>query len=108
VLNVLTGERYKSIAKETAGVLKGEYGATPAPVNKNPARPGAERRATNHLPPGRPDRAGNGQTDRRRAAKSQGRGVKLAAHIEEDALINGLFAQVGWKFLVNRGNPAAF
>ena len=33
VINVLTGERYKSISKETAGVLKGEYGATPAPVN---------------------------------------------------------------------------
>ena len=33
VLNVLTGERYKSISKETHGVLKGEYGATPAPVN---------------------------------------------------------------------------
>ncbi|MCG8533722.1 MAG: pyruvate carboxylase subunit B, partial [Pseudomonadales bacterium] len=34
VLNVLTGERYKSISKETAGVLKGEYGAAPAPFNK--------------------------------------------------------------------------
>ncbi len=33
VINVLTGERYKSITKETAGVLKGEYGATPASVN---------------------------------------------------------------------------
>src|SRR5690554_5897879 len=33
VLNVLTGERYKSISRETAGVLKGEYGATAAPVN---------------------------------------------------------------------------
>src|SRR5690606_404122 len=33
VLNVLTGERYKSITKETAGVLKGEYGAAPAPFN---------------------------------------------------------------------------
>ncbi|KTO61315.1 hypothetical protein IN74_03485, partial [Salmonella enterica] len=29
----LTGERYKTIAKETAGILKGEYGHTPAPVN---------------------------------------------------------------------------
>ncbi|MEA7520280.1 hypothetical protein ONQ60_26940, partial [Salmonella enterica subsp. enterica serovar Virginia] len=29
VLNVLTGERYKTIAKETAGILKGEYGHTP-------------------------------------------------------------------------------
>ena len=33
VLNVLTGERYSNITKETAGVLRGEYGATPAPVN---------------------------------------------------------------------------
>ena len=34
VINVLNGERYKSITKETKGVLAGEYGATPAPVNK--------------------------------------------------------------------------
>ena len=34
VLNVLTGERYKTITKESAGILKGEYGAAPAPVNK--------------------------------------------------------------------------
>ena len=34
VLNVLSGERYKSISKETKGVLCGEYGATAAPVNK--------------------------------------------------------------------------
>jgi len=33
VINILTGERYKSITKETAGILKGEYGVTPAPVN---------------------------------------------------------------------------
>ncbi|MGB1191402.1 MAG: pyruvate carboxylase subunit B, partial [Pseudomonadales bacterium] len=33
VMNVIFGERYKSISKETAGVLKGEYGATPAAVN---------------------------------------------------------------------------
>src|SRR5690554_528988 len=33
VMNVLSGERYKSISKETRGVLRGEYGATAAPVN---------------------------------------------------------------------------
>lgn len=33
VLNVLDGERYKDITKETEGVLKREYGATPAVVN---------------------------------------------------------------------------
>ena len=33
VINVLMGERYKTVTKETAGVLKGEYGSAPAPVN---------------------------------------------------------------------------
>ena len=34
VLNVLTGERYKNITAETAGILKGEYGSAPAPYNQ--------------------------------------------------------------------------
>ena len=34
VLNVLSGERYKMVTKETKGVVKGEYGATPAPVSE--------------------------------------------------------------------------
>jgi len=34
VLNVLMGERYKMIPKESKGVLRGEYGKTPAPVNQ--------------------------------------------------------------------------
>ena len=32
VINVLSGSRYANITKETAGVLKGEYGATPTAV----------------------------------------------------------------------------
>jgi oxaloacetate decarboxylase alpha subunit len=40
--------------------------------------------------------------------KAKAEGVKLAANVEEDALINGMFAQVGWKFIANRGNAAAF
>ena len=34
VLNVLSGERYKSISKETSDLLSGEYGKTPSDVNK--------------------------------------------------------------------------
>ena len=34
VINILTGARYKSMTKETAAVLRGEYGATPAPVDQ--------------------------------------------------------------------------
>ena len=40
--------------------------------------------------------------------KAKAEGVTLAKNIEEDALINGLFNQIGWKFIANRGNPDAF
>lgn len=34
VFNVLGGERYKMIAKESKGIVKGEYGATPVPISE--------------------------------------------------------------------------
>ncbi len=34
VMNVLMGERYKTFTKESKGVLRGEYGALPGPVNE--------------------------------------------------------------------------
>lgn len=33
VLNVLTGERYKMVSKETKGIVRGEYGQTPVPIS---------------------------------------------------------------------------
>jgi len=108
VLNVLSGERYKTISKETAGVLKGEYGAAPAPVNKElQARvlDGAEPitcRPADLLEPEMDKLV----TEVQRKAAAEG--VKLSAFVEEDALIDGMFAQIGWKFLQNRGNPSAF
>ncbi len=33
VFNVLTGERYKMVPKESKGIVKGEYGATPVPIS---------------------------------------------------------------------------
>ena len=35
VLNVHAGERYKMVTKETKAMLRGEYGALPAPVNED-------------------------------------------------------------------------
>ncbi len=108
VLNVIAGERYKTITKETAGVLKGEYGAAPAAVNKElQARvlDGAEAitcRPADLIAPEMHKLI----TDVKEKAKAED--VTLAENIEEDALINGLFAQVGWKFIANRNNPAAF
>ena len=108
VINVISGERYKTITKETAGVLKGEYGATPAPVNKQ-----LQDRVLEGVQPitCRPADLIEPEMAKLIAEvkeKAKAEGVKLAANIEEDALINGMFAQVGWKFLANRGNPAAF
>ena len=108
VINVISGERYKTITKETAGVLKGEYGATPAPVNKQ-----LQDRVLEGAQPitCRPADLIEPEMDKLIAEvqeKAKAENVKLAKNIEEDALINGMFAQVGWKFLVNRGNPAAF
>ncbi|MGY6276476.1 sodium-extruding oxaloacetate decarboxylase subunit alpha [Methylomonas sp. MgM2] len=108
VLNVLSGERYKTVSKETAGVLKGEYGASPAPVNKE-----LQARVLDGATPisCRPADLLEPEMDKLVAEvkrKAADEGVKLAECVEEDALIDGMFAQVGWKFLQNRGNPEAF
>jgi len=34
VMNVITGERYKMVPKESKALVKGEYGKTPAPISK--------------------------------------------------------------------------
>jgi len=108
VMNVMNGERYKSITKETAAVLKGEYGETPAPVNAE-----LQAKVLNGAQPitCRPADLIDAEMNKLIAdvqEKAKVENVKLTGNIEEDALINGLFAQIGWKFLANRNNPSAF
>ncbi|MEG9476488.1 sodium-extruding oxaloacetate decarboxylase subunit alpha [Mannheimia indoligenes] len=108
VMNVLMGERYKTIAKETAGILKGEYGRTPAPVNKTlqervleGATPITDRPA-DHIPP---------ELDKLVAevtAQAKEKGISLSENSIDDVLIVALFQQIGWKYLENRNNPSAF
>lgn len=108
VINVLTGERYKSVTKETAGVLKGEYGAAPAAFNAElQARvlDGAEAITC------RPADLLDAEMDKLTAELkgiAQEKGIKLAADAIDDVLTYALFPQIGLKFLENRGNPAAF
>ncbi|QJD57658.1 sodium-extruding oxaloacetate decarboxylase subunit alpha [Pseudomonas sp. gcc21] len=108
VINVLTGERYKSITKETSGILKGEYGAAPAPFNtelQQRVLAGAEAitcRPADLLEP---------EMDKLTAELkgiAQEKGIKLAANEIDDVLTYALFPQIGLKFLENRGNPDAF
>jgi oxaloacetate decarboxylase alpha subunit len=107
VLNILSGERYQTITKETAGVLKGEYGSTPAPVNADlQARvlDGAEAitcRPADLLEP----EFEKQKRELVRIAKEED--IRIANE-EDDTLTYALFPQAGLKFLKNRDNPDAF
>jgi len=108
VLNVLTGERYKSISKETQGILKGEYGAAPAPYN---AELQAKVLEGGEAITCRPADLLENELDKIIAdvdALAAEKGIKLAAEKIDDALTYALFPQVAPKFLENRGNPDAF
>ncbi|MCG8426463.1 MAG: sodium-extruding oxaloacetate decarboxylase subunit alpha [Chromatiales bacterium] len=109
VINVLMGERYKNITKETAGVLRGEYGASPAPVN-------AELQAK-VLGEGeeaitcRPADLLKPEVEKLTAEFDQlakDKGIRVADAKIDDVLIYALFPQIGLKFLENRDNPDAF
>jgi len=108
VINVLMGERYKNITKETAGILKGEYGATPAPVNAElQARllDGAEPitcRPADLLEP----EMESLQVELDALAREKG--IRLAENKIDDVLTYALFPQVGLKFLEHRDDPDAF
>ena len=107
VLNVLTGKRYKSVTKETEGVLKGEYGATSAEVNselQEKVLKGAEPiscRPADLLD----DEFIAQRTELQRVAAEEG--FELES-VEDDTLTYALFPQVGLKFLKNRNNPEIF
>jgi oxaloacetate decarboxylase alpha subunit len=108
VLNVLTGERYKSITKETAGVLKGEYGATATTVNAAlqarvlNGEQAITSRPADHI---EPELEHLTVTLNELAEKER---FSLAEQSVNDVLTYALFPQVGLKFLKNRDNPDAF
>ncbi|QQK65332.1 oxaloacetate decarboxylase subunit alpha [Cobetia sp. cqz5-12] len=110
VMNVMMGERYKSISKEVQALLKGEYGAAPAPFDselQSRVLEGAEPitcRPADNLTP---------EMERLREelkGKASEEGITLEGGEREtdDVLTYALFPQIGLKFLRNRGNPDAF
>jgi oxaloacetate decarboxylase alpha subunit len=111
VLNVITGERYKSISKETQGILKGEYGATPAPVNKDLQAEvlGENEEPITCRPADNIDSELEALTVELEGLSSE-HGFSLTSDEGQidDVLTYALFPQVGLKFLQNRNNPEAF
>ncbi len=108
VLNVLTGERYKSITKETEGVLKGEYGATAAPVNAElQARVLDGKEAITCRPADLLNPEVDKLSDELQTLAKE-KNIALADEAIDDVLTYALFPQIGLKFLENRNNPSAF
>ncbi len=110
VINVLMGERYKTISKEVQGILKGEYGAAPAPYNAE-----LQARVLDGQQPltCRPADQLTPEVEKLTAELKQiasEKGIKLEQSDKEidDVLTYALFPQIGLKFLENRGNPDAF
>jgi len=108
VINVMSGSRYGNITKETAGVLKGEYGETPTAVNADlraKVLEGAEPvtcRPADLLEP---------ELEHQTAELTElarKKGIRLADDVVDDVLTYALFPQIGTRFLENRDNPDAF
>ncbi|MEX1220824.1 MAG: sodium-extruding oxaloacetate decarboxylase subunit alpha [Idiomarina sp.] len=108
VMNVLSGDRYSNISKETKGVLRGEYGATAAPVNKE-----LQAKVLNGDEPitVRPADLLDDEMDaltKELKQKAKDENITLADSEVDDVLTYALFPQIGLKFLKNRGNKDAF
>ena len=108
VINVLSGKRYQTITREATGILKGEYGATPAPVNsalQKKVLDGAEPitcRPADLLEPEL-----EAQTAQIEKLALEG-GYGFSENKIDDVLTYALFPQVGSHFLEHRDDPSAF
>lgn len=93
VMNVLSGERYKMIPKESKALLRGEYGALPGEVNEE-----VRRKAIGDEPvvTCRPADLLKPELEQYRAEAGD------LAKCEEDVLSYALFPQVAPKFLAER------
>lgn len=110
LMNVMMGERYGSISREVQALLKGEYGAAPAPFNKElQARVLAGGEPITERPADRlsPEMQRLADELDETAEQQKIRLVEGERHID-DVLTYALFPQIGLKFLQNRDNPDAF
>ena len=108
VINVLSGARYANISGETAGLLKGEYGATPAAVNAElqaKVLDGADPVTCRPADLLEPELELQTEELLRLAGE---KGIRLADDVVDDVLTYALFPQIGLLFLENRDNPDAF
>ncbi|WP_114417259.1 sodium-extruding oxaloacetate decarboxylase subunit alpha [Marinospirillum perlucidum] len=110
VMNVLMGERYKSISKEVQKVLKGEYGAAPSELNKELQDRVLEGKEPITCRPADLIDDEMDKLEKELEAKAKDEGIELAKGENklDDVLTYALFPEIGLKFLRNRGDASAF
>ena len=109
VINVLSGERYKTVTKETRGVLAGEYGSTQAPVDAELVQKVLGDQAPIVCRPADLIENELDHLSKELAEKFESLGIKLSEENKiDDVLTYALFPEVGARFLENRGDISAF
>ena len=107
VINILSGSRYSTVTNEVKSLLKGEYGATPAPVNKDLQQEGIGDSAVITCRPA------DLLSDDFQSVESDFKNVIAEKNISADAsveniLIYAMFPEIGLNFIENFDNPEYF
>ena len=107
VINVLSGERYKNITKETRSLLLGEYGRTPIPVNKElQARVSSDAKIIDCRPADLiENELSSIESKLVDIIKDNNLSIEASA---DNILIFAMFPEIGLQFFKNINNPEYF
>lgn len=107
VINVLSGSRYSTVTNEVKSLLKGEYGATPAPVNKDLQQEGIGESAVITCRPA--DLLNDDFQSVEEEFKNTIAEKNISAEAStENILIFAMFPEIGINFLENINTPDFF
>ena len=107
VINVISGSRYSTVTNEVKSLLKGEYGATPAPVNKDLQQEGIGESAVITCRPA--DLLNDDfQSVEEEFKNTIAEKNILAEASTENILIFAMFPEIGLNFLENINTPDFF
>ena len=107
VINVLSGSRYSTITNEVKSLLKGEYGETPAPVDKDLQQQAIGDSAVITCRPA--DLLNDDyQSAIEDFEKAMTENNLLSEPSDENVLIYTMFPEIGVNFLANVDNPDYF
>ena len=107
VINILSGSRYSTVTNEVKSLLKGEYGATPAPVNKDLQQEGIGDSAVITCRPA------DLLSDDFQSVEEEFKNAIAEKNITvdpsiENVLIYAMFPEIGLSYIENSDNPEFF